>query len=77
MKPVWQAMAQKLADEQTEPEILCPEFDADEDDDPLFDSTRDYIEQMDSYKAFQDKPTERRQRRPRARPPMPSFTRRT
>jgi hypothetical protein len=36
--------------------------EANEDDDPLFDSTRDYIEQMDRYKEFQGKPTERRKR---------------
>jgi hypothetical protein len=68
MKPTWQAMAAKLADEEPEPEITCPEFDADEDEDPLFDSTRDYIEQIDRYKAHQGKPTERRQRRPHPRP---------
>jgi hypothetical protein len=33
---------------------------ANEDDDPLFDSTRDYVEQIDRYKEQQDKPTERR-----------------
>lgn len=33
--------------------------DGDEDDNPLFDSTRDYVEQIDCYKAFQGKPTER------------------
>jgi hypothetical protein len=27
-----------------------------EDDDPLFDSTRDYVEQMDRYKQHQGKP---------------------
>jgi hypothetical protein len=32
--------------------------DGDEDDDPLFDSTRDFIEQTDRYKEHQDKPTE-------------------
>jgi hypothetical protein len=34
--------------------------EGDEDLDPLFDSTRDYVEQMDRYKEHQDKPTERR-----------------
>ena len=33
--------------------------DADEDDDPLFDSTRDYVTQVDRYKKHQDKPIER------------------
>jgi predicted nucleic acid-binding Zn ribbon protein len=32
--------------------------DGDEDDDPLFDSTRDFIEQTDRYKEHQGKPTE-------------------
>ena len=31
--------------------------EGDEDDDPLFDSTRDFIEQTDRYKAHQGKPT--------------------
>ena len=31
--------------------------DADEDDDPLFDSTRDYIEQIDRYKRHQGRLT--------------------
>jgi hypothetical protein len=34
-------------------------FTAAEDDDPLYDSTRDYVEQIDRYKEHQDKPTER------------------
>jgi hypothetical protein len=35
-----------------------PEPDeGDEDDDPLFDSTRDYVEQIDRYKEHQGKPT--------------------
>jgi hypothetical protein len=37
--------------------------EADEPDDPLFDSTRDYVTQIDRYKAHQGKPTERRPRR--------------
>lgn len=40
MKPQWQAMAEKLKEQQPEPDILCPEFDGVEDGDPLFDSTR-------------------------------------
>jgi hypothetical protein len=31
--------------------------EGDEDDDPLFDSTRDYVEQIDRYKLHQGKPT--------------------
>ena len=34
--------------------------EGDEDDDPLFDSARDYLTQIDSYKKFQGKPTSRR-----------------
>jgi hypothetical protein len=55
-------MAETLKDNQPEPEIECPEFDGDEDDDPLFDSTRDYVEQIDRYKDYQGKPTARRAR---------------
>jgi hypothetical protein len=32
--------------------------DGEEDDDPLFDSTREYVEQINRYKLHQDKPTE-------------------
>jgi predicted nucleic acid-binding Zn ribbon protein len=32
-------------------------FDADEDPDPLFDSTRDYVTQVDRFKQHQGKPT--------------------
>jgi hypothetical protein len=65
MKPKWHAMVEKLRENQPEPELECPEFDADEDTNPLFDSTRGYVEQMDYYKIYQDRPTERRARRPR------------
>jgi hypothetical protein len=37
----------------------------DEDADPLFDSERDYVEQIDRYKEHQDKPTERKSGSPR------------
>ena len=37
--------------------------DGDEDDDPLFNSTRDYLEQIDRFKAHQGKSTEARERR--------------
>jgi hypothetical protein len=76
IKPVWQAMSEKLRERQPEPDIECPEFDADEDDDPLYDSTRDYVEQIDRYKKFQDKPTARKQRARRARAPRPVARRR-
>ena len=32
--------------------------DGDEDDDPLFNSTREYVEQVNRYKEHQGKPTE-------------------
>jgi hypothetical protein len=35
---------------------------ADEDPDPLFDSGRDFVRQADRYKAYQQKPTSRRER---------------
>jgi hypothetical protein len=37
--------------------------DGNEDDDPLFDSTRDYLEQIDRFKFHQGKPTERKSRK--------------
>ena len=60
-KPVWQAITESL--EETAPYvdgIEAPPFDADEDPDPLFDSRRSYIEQIDRYKRHQGKPTSRR-----------------
>jgi hypothetical protein len=36
--------------------------DGDEDDEPLFDSTRDYVEQINRYKEHQGKPIERRRK---------------
>ena len=61
-KVVWHAIADDLESQAPDPDgIDWPEpADGDEDDDPLFDSTRDYVEQIDRYKAFQDKPTARR-----------------
>jgi hypothetical protein len=41
--------------------------EGDEDDDPLFDSTRDYVEQIDRYKEHQDRPTCRKERRDKGR----------
>jgi hypothetical protein len=65
-KPVWQEIRNRL--DENAPNINDIEWDeaggADEDPDPLFDSTRDYIEQIDRYKEFQDKPTTRRRRDP-------------
>jgi hypothetical protein len=63
-KPVWRAISEKLG--ENAPDIdgvdRVPDFDADEDTDPLFDSSRDYVEQIDRYKRHQDKPTEARVR---------------
>jgi hypothetical protein len=60
--PVWQAIAQQLeADSPDLNEIDWPEpAEGDEDPNPLFDSTRDYVEQIDRYKRFQDRPTTRK-----------------
>jgi hypothetical protein len=41
--------------------------DGDEDDDPLFDSTRDYVPQIDRFKRHQDKPIARKPRSDRGR----------
>jgi hypothetical protein len=44
-------------------DIEWPEpFEADEDPDPLFDSRRGYVDQIDRYKEFQDRPTEGRRK---------------
>jgi hypothetical protein len=63
-KVVWHDIAKDLKANAPDPdEIDWPvPADGDEDDDPLFDSTRDYITQIDRYKLFQDKPTARRNR---------------
>jgi len=63
--PVWHAIADDLDQQAPNPqEIDWPQpVEGDEDDDPLFDSTRDYIEQIDRYKEFQDKPIARRRKR--------------
>jgi hypothetical protein len=61
-KPTWQAIADTL--DQNRPFLgyieWCREFRADEDPDPLYDSTRDYLEQIDRYKRHQGKPTARK-----------------
>ena len=61
-KVVWQGIKQSLDDEA--PDIVAeadwPEpKHGTEDDDPLFDSQRDYVAQIDRYKDFQGKPTKR------------------
>jgi hypothetical protein len=59
---IWQAITDRLVDVPTDYEWPEPD-DGDEDEDPLFDSRRSYMEQIDRYKAYQDKPTDRRPRR--------------
>jgi hypothetical protein len=63
-KPTWQAIPDYL--EEAWPSLgytrWSPEFVTDEDPDPLFDSTRDYLEQIDRYKRHQGKPTARKTR---------------
>ena len=63
-KPVWRAISKKLRAKAPDiDEIDWPDPEqADEDDDPLFNSTRDYVEQIDRYKHHQGKPTARRGR---------------
>jgi hypothetical protein len=59
---VWQAIGESLQAEAPDIDLVdWPEADeGNEDSDPSFDSTRDYVEQIDRYKDHQDKPTERR-----------------
>jgi len=54
---IHESVAQRLNDEAPDPDGYdWPEpDDGDEDADPLFDSRRGYVEQMDNYKAFQGK----------------------
>jgi hypothetical protein len=57
-----ETVADRLREEAPDPDGYdWPEpDDSDEDDDPLFDSSRDYVEQIDRYKEHQGKPTARR-----------------
>jgi hypothetical protein len=56
---VWRSIARNLLDAAPDPDDHAwPEArEPDEDDDPLFDSTRDYVEQMGRYKQYQGKST--------------------
>jgi hypothetical protein len=56
---VWRAIADDLRDAAPDPDDHdWPEArEPDEDDDPLFDSTHDYVEQMGRYKQYQGKST--------------------
>jgi hypothetical protein len=60
--PIWRAIKAELnAAAPDLSDIDWPTADVgDEDDDPLFDSNRSYVEQMDRYKDHQGKPTSRR-----------------
>jgi hypothetical protein len=61
-QPVWQAIEETLDAEAPDmSDFEWPEPDEGREDlDPLFDSTRDYVEQIDRYKEFQGMPTARR-----------------
>jgi hypothetical protein len=62
-EPVWQQVASDIAQEVPDAEqIEWPTLADEEEADPLFDSTRDYVEQVDRYKKHQGKPTGRRPR---------------
>ena len=58
-RPIIERIERDLAD--AKPDIESYDWpqpcEGDEDDDPLFDSTRDYVEQVDRYKLHQGKPT--------------------
>ena len=60
----WLAIQETLEAEAPDlSEVEWPEpKPGDEDPDPLFDSRRDYVQQIDTYKAFQGKPTVRKPR---------------
>jgi hypothetical protein len=62
-EPIWQQIASDIEQEVPDPaEIEWPALNLDEEPDPLFDSNRDYVEQIDRYKQHQGKPIARRQR---------------
>ena len=60
-----QTIAEELEEEAPDPDTVeWPEpEEGDEDDDPLFDSTRGYVEQIDRFKEHQGKPITRRERK--------------
>ena len=45
---------QEMQDRAPTFKISTPDLDAEPDDEPLLDSTRDYLDQMEHYKAFRD-----------------------
>jgi hypothetical protein len=61
---LWEEMTDSLL--RRAPDISYVQWptpaDGDDDPDPLYDSSRDYVEQMDRYKRHQDKPTARKKR---------------
>ena len=61
MKPYWHVIADSLNGQFDFASIDWPEpKEADEDSDPLFNSTRDYVEQVDRFKQHQGRPTTRK-----------------
>lgn len=64
-KPVYQRIAKTLDDRRPDVHEFdwSQAVDSDEDPNPLFDSTRDYLEQIEAYKSYQGKPTTRRNKR--------------
>jgi hypothetical protein len=61
--PVWEAIAGELEDNLPDlDEIEWPEPERPDDDHALFDSERDYVEQVDAFKRHQGKRTARRER---------------
>jgi hypothetical protein len=63
-KPIWHAIGTRL--DNNAPSIVDVEwtkpFAVEEDEDPLFNSARNYVEQIDRYKKHQGKMTERKKR---------------
>jgi hypothetical protein len=61
-EPVWKAIADRLAERMSDEIDVRPHSDwqANEDSNPLYDSTRGYIDQVDRFKRHQGKPTQRR-----------------
>jgi hypothetical protein len=59
--PVWERIADDMTAAMPAPDAIeWPELDLDDEDaNPLFDSTRDYLDQMTAYKRYQGKPADR------------------
>jgi hypothetical protein len=54
-RPLYQNITQRLERVERRLSVPVSDFVADEDPDPLFDSTRSYVDQIDRYKAHQGK----------------------